>query len=370
MFKTKREIRTIFFVFILVFLAFSFIFLSDAILPYVTMGKFNYMSIIIKNQGIIFLSVIIAYFLSFYNYNFFDLKSGLSEFLTLLFITVIPLLNLFTLFFGASINGARRWLNVFGFYIQPSEFSKVAIVFFVILYYYFSKHKSTKKISLLLFFLALFMIGLVLLGKAVTTTLILLLLFNLLLLFTNTLTIKLFLAELILIIVGATSYIAFKGQYILNRLSHLFTSSKDIPLHVLNARNSYILGGLFGKGFYKGIMKYFYLPESYNDYIMAIIGEQVGFVGVMIFFLLLVIFSAFLIFISEKTNNISYNVILKSFGFIILIQTILHLFVTTSTISTGVILPFFSNGGSFSFVLCGYIIMASEAINNLNLEDR
>lgn len=54
-------------------------------------------------------------------------------------------------------------------------------------------------------------------------------------------------------------------------------------------------GGLFGRGIGNSTMKYSYLPEAHNDYILAIIGEEVGFVGTVLFFLVfaMLIYSAF-----------------------------------------------------------------------------
>ena len=48
-------------------------------------------------------------------------------------------------------------------------------------------------------------------------------------------------------------------------------------------------GGLFGRGIGNSTMKYSYLPEAHNDYILAIIGEEVGFLGTLLFFLVFAI---------------------------------------------------------------------------------
>lgn len=374
--NTKRNIRTVYYMYLIFFLVTSFIFLSDAIMPYVAIGKFSYLSVIIKNQGLVIISLILSFILTFYNYKFFGMNSEESIFIGFLIIFGTLLLNILTLLFGSNINGANRWFSLFGFLIQPSEFSKLALIYIAVFYYkFYQLYKNTKlikfkKMYYICFFTALFMIALVLLGKALTTTIILFLLFNLLILFTNVLDKQIFFTEFFLSLLGIIFYASINfNKYIKPRLSHLFSES-TLQSHVVLARNSYTLGGLYGSGFFKGIMKYFYLPESYNDYIMSIIGEQTGFIGVLIIFIILLSFSFFLFNIASKSNIIAYKMVMIGFGLIILIQTTLHLFITTGTISTGVILPFYSNGGSFSILLAGLILITSEGINNLSLEDK
>ena len=105
-------------------------------------------------------------------------------------------------------------------------------------------------------------------------------------------------------------------------------------------------GGLFGVGLGQGTQKYFYLPEPHTDFVFSILGEEIGFVGLII---VLALF-AFLIYRGMK---IAFNAPDKSgqlmaFGFscIVAIYVIVHACVNTGLIpTTGIPLPFLSYGG-------------------------
>lgn len=106
-------------------------------------------------------------------------------------------------------------------------------------------------------------------------------------------------------------------------------------------------GGLFGLGLGKSRQKFFYIPESYNDFIFSIIGEELGFLGT---------FSITAIFIILVWRGIRIALSIDdSFGFyvatgittLIAVQTIIHIAVVTSSMpTTGITLPFVSYGGT------------------------
>lgn len=106
-------------------------------------------------------------------------------------------------------------------------------------------------------------------------------------------------------------------------------------------------GGLFGKGLGQSMMKNLYLPEPQNDFILAIIGEELGFVGIM---LLLLLYCAFLwrgVHVAIHAED-QFGVLLAS-GIVLMvaIQVILNVAVVTSSMpATGINLPFISYGGN------------------------
>ncbi len=117
-------------------------------------------------------------------------------------------------------------------------------------------------------------------------------------------------------------------------------------------------GGLFGVGLGKSVQKNLYLPEPQNDFILAIIGEELGFVGIMLLI-------AAYVFLIWRGVHIALNApdqygLLLASGVVIMIalQVVLNIAVVTSSMPpTGVILPFISYGGNAL-----WIFMASAGI--------
>jgi cell division protein FtsW len=117
-------------------------------------------------------------------------------------------------------------------------------------------------------------------------------------------------------------------------------------------------GGYFGQGLGSSMQKLFYLPEQYNDFILAIIGEELGFIF-LIFILLLyvIIFWRIFIFynitcnISRFSSNLILGIIL-----LMLIQTVIHVLVNIGLFPTkGMGLPFISYGGTNLLLMFTYI---------------
>lgn len=123
-------------------------------------------------------------------------------------------------------------------------------------------------------------------------------------------------------------------------------------------------GGLWGNGFGSGLVKINNIPEVQADYIFAGWTEAMGLIGVIIYFIILVIFAwrAILIFTSTPDRFAAY----ASAGFIIIIvvQSLLNCAVVCGAVpTTGINLPFFSSGGSsiiFTLCMCGFILNASH----------
>ena len=106
-------------------------------------------------------------------------------------------------------------------------------------------------------------------------------------------------------------------------------------------------GGLFGLGLGKSRQKYLYIPEPQNDFIFAIVCEELGFIGAMIIILLFValVWRGFVIAFRapDRFSALVVVGIMVKVG----LQTMLNIAVVTNTIpNTGVSLPFFSSGGS------------------------
>ena len=122
-------------------------------------------------------------------------------------------------------------------------------------------------------------------------------------------------------------------------------------------------GGLFGRGIGNSTMKYSYLPEAHTDYILAVIGEELGFVGTTIFIVvyLAMIFAAFSI--ARQAPTLHQQILASGCAIIILVQFFINALGILSVIPmTGKPMPFISYGGSSmvsSLILAALIMRVS-----------
>ena len=127
-------------------------------------------------------------------------------------------------------------------------------------------------------------------------------------------------------------------------------------------------GGLFGLGLGDGNQKYLYLSEPQNDFIFAIVAEELGFVGCIFVIALFAILIWRGILIAMKAPDMFGSLIAVGITSLIAIQVIINIAVVTSSMPvTGMPLPFFSYGGtSLLILLCeiGVLLNISRATNN------
>jgi len=121
----------------------------------------------------------------------------------------------------------------------------------------------------------------------------------------------------------------------------------DTGYQILQSLYAIGSGGLFGLGFGKSRQKYLYLPFQYNDYIFAIVCEELGLIGAL---LIVALFSLTILrgyWIALRASSRFSTVLAAGLTTLIAVQTILNLCVVTNLLpSTGIALPFFSYGGT------------------------
>ena len=128
---------------------------------------------------------------------------------------------------------------------------------------------------------------------------------------------------------------------------HPESDPSDKGYQILQSLYAIGSGGLFGLGLGKSKQKYLYLPFQYNDYIFAIVCEELGLLGAM---LLIMLFGVTILrgyWIALRARDRFSTVLASGLVTLIAIQTILNLAVVTNLLpSTGISLPFFSYGGT------------------------
>ena len=144
-------------------------------------------------------------------------------------------------------------------------------------------------------------------------------------------------------------YITFMG-YAGDRVTawlHPEQDPGDTGYQILQSLYAIGSGGLFGLGYGKSRQKYLYLPFQYNDYIFAVICEELGLFGAL---LLMALFAATILrgyWIALRASSRFATVLAAGLVTLIAVQTILNLGVVTNLLpSTGIALPFFSYGGT------------------------
>jgi cell division protein FtsW len=124
-------------------------------------------------------------------------------------------------------------------------------------------------------------------------------------------------------------------------------NSSDKAYQTLQGLYAIGSGGLFGVGLGQSKQKYLYIPEAHNDFIFAIIGEELGLIGCAIVIMLFVLLVYRCIRIAIRCSDVFSCMLVVGIGGQIGIQAALNIAVATSSMPvTGVALPFISYGGT------------------------
>jgi len=128
-------------------------------------------------------------------------------------------------------------------------------------------------------------------------------------------------------------------------------------------------GGLFGVGLGQGEQKYFYLPEPHTDFVFSILGEEIGFAGLLVMFLIFGILLYRGMRIASRAPDKMGQVMAFGLSLMLGIYIILHAFVNTGIVpTTGVPLPFLSYGGMsliFTMSSMGILLNISSQLQDV-----
>ena len=260
------------------------------------------------------------------------------------------LLLLSVLLFGQSVNGARRWINIAGLQFQPSEIAKFTlIVLFARLTKGFGTSSREFRYGVAGFGAALLGILIPLALEKHLSAIMLMGFVAVVMMFVAGTNPKWLLAGAGAAAVFVVIYIGFMG-YAGDRVTawlHPEQDPGDTGYQILQSLYAIGSGGLLGMGFGKSRQKYLYLPFQYNDYIFAIICEELGLVGAL---LIICLFAALILrgyWIALRAPDRFSTVLAAGLITLIAVQTVLNLGVVTNLLpSTGIALPFFSYGGT------------------------
>lgn len=359
----------------------------------------NSMYYIIKQGSITLIGLILALIMAvLIPVSFFD-----RPIITIATYLLTTGLLVYVKFFGSIVNGAKRWILIGPLSIQPSEFAKLAAV--ICLAGYFSRLRARRQRGEIRYrsplrrflgdgwrdilvpgLMMVVWLGLIIWQPHVSGFVIL-----------SVVILASFLAAglplrswfsgilqltLILLLVGALAFGVFaatlKDQTIQEALesnfSHAFKrietfrnpeeASSDDSYQVNQSLIAIGSGGLTGVGLGNGRQKYNYLPEAHNDYIFAIIGEELGFIGTVSVIMLFLLFHLIGTRIAWRAINPHAAILAAGYTVLITTQALLNIGVATRSLpATGISLPFFSYGGTsnlFFMLAIGFILGVSR----------
>lgn len=265
-------------------------------------------------------------------------------------------------------NGARRWIKMPFFTFQPSELLKFIIVIFLANYFdkYLRKDDfdEEKNVGPAVVILVLF-VSIVFAQKDFSTGLFVL--FIGLLMFYIAKVKMLWIIPFCILAVPAIILMILTEQYRVNRIAAFLNPDEYVQsfnFQSIASKKAVITGGFWGQGIGDGLEKLNNIPEVQSDYIFAGWTEAMGFIGVIFYFVLLIFFVSRAIIISLKCPD-RFSAF-GTFGCtaVIFFQSLMNVSVVCGIVpTTGIPLPFFSNGGSSVIVtlcMCGFIINASR----------
>lgn len=262
-----------------------------------------------------------------------------------LLITIVSLILMFLIILvGVEIKGAKRWLYLFGFSIQPSEFMKVC---FPVVFAFIYNFCSNKKYDIRIIYVSLFsyylcVLFLLLLQPDVGMSLLISVLFVILLTLIGMSLIWLIMAGICFFAILIVSYFTFPHvNYRIN--TFLFEGNTYQVSKGIDAIQN---GSMFGKGAGLGTIKE-YVPDSHTDFIFSVLIEEFGFsLGIFIIFLYILILYRGIKYV-QKTHNVFNMIVVMGGILIILLQGAIHMASNLNLIPTkGMTLPLISYGGS------------------------
>lgn len=268
----------------------------------------------------------------------------------ILLIAIFSLILVLVPFIGKEINGARRWFRLGFISIQPSEFTKIAVLIYVA-DFLSRKHNKIRDFweGFLPIMLMLGAVCLLILKQPDLGTAVFIAAVVLIVIFVAGARL-LHLGLIVLVSLPVIYLLIAKVAYRMHRIMAFldpWQDSQGVGFQLSQSQIALGSGGLFGLGLGKSMQKLFYLPAAHTDFIFSIIGEELGLVGTLaiIFLFVLLIWQS-----ARIAKRITY-----SFGYFLSVgivtmlglQAVINLGVSIGALPTkGLPLPFISYGGS------------------------
>ena len=277
---------------------------------------------------------------------------------------------------GHTANNATRWIMVGPITIMPGEISKMGMIFFIA---WFCAENTRKIRSFTRGMLPILVVAgvfaaMIIKQPNLSTAITLVGIVLVMMLVAGMRWIYIFVLTGAGV-AGTLALIMFKGGFWQERFdtfTHPFDYAATSGYQIVQGLQALGSGGLFGVGLGKSVTKSLYLPYPHNDFILAIIGEETGYLGVL---LLLVMYTVFIwrgASIALRCKDEFGLLIASGTVLMVAIQVVLNLLVITSSMpATGVNLPFVSYGGNALMIfmfMAGVVLNISRHLPNEQIE--
>lgn len=341
---------------VLMLLAFGIVMVLSASAPSALSEYGNSYRYVITQGGATLLGLSVMYILSKFNYNIFKKYYKIIYILSvaILFLVLIPGI-------GVESGGARRWIKI-GLQMQPSEITKVGLIIYFAGYFTDEKneikglYKSAIRplIALLIPVVILYFVQ-----NHLSAGIVMALITGVIIIMAGCE--MRYLVSLAAIGISGIGFIlvAFKDKlsssFRSDRIEawlHPFENMSDKGYQTVQGLYAIGSGGLFGVGLGASKQKYLYIPEAHNDFIFAIIAEELGFIGCTAVLTLFTLFAIRGVLISIRAKDMFESLVAIGITTLIISQAILNIAVVTNSIpNTGISLPFLSYGGTSLIIL-------------------
>lgn len=326
-------------------------------------SKFYYVG---RQAIFLFISIIVMFLISKIHYKFYKDHAFLFYLIGISFLILC-----YVPFFSVTTNGARRHIKLI-IQFMPSDFAKLTTLIFLCKYLVENRGKMGNIVDGFIKVAGIILIpfALVLFQTDLSTSIVILLSTGIVFLLGG-FRLK-FLPILIVagIIFVLGLYFGLE-EYQLNRITAFINPEEhygDLSWQVLNGLFAVSRGGLAGQGYGKSIYKHGYLSnEVNNDMIFAVIAEEFGFIGSVIFVAFVFLITYQVIKVALKAKDEYAKLLCFGIGMVYFIQSMINIGVSISIIpNTGITLPFVSNGGTslLAFCIMFGIVLNISRINN------
>jgi len=318
----------------------------------------NSYTYVIKQLAFAIIGIILMFIISRFDYRIYKKFYKIAY-----IISIAALISVIIPGIGVEVKGAKRWINLGFGNFQPSEIAKIGLIIFYA--GYLTEHKNElgffwrgciKSFSFLIPPIAI----LFFIQDHLSASVVIIAITSIMMIMGGT-KIK----DFITIAVAGGSvgaagmlFLATKGTKGTFRLARLttFLDPWQDPTgdgwQVTQGLYAIGSGGLFGVGLGQSKQKYLYIPEPHNDFIFAIIAEELGFVGCLVVISLFAIFIWRGILTAMKAPDSFGSLLAVGITSLVGIQAIINIAVVTSSMpATGMSLPFFSYGGTALLIL-------------------
>jgi len=276
-------------------------------------------------------------------------------------------------FIGISVNGNTNWISIAGFTLQPSEFLKVALIMYIAWFVNNREHEldDPKRVLMPVLIVGAAALALVMFGRDLgTATIIALIVFG------TVAIIGAPLKPLLQVGAGVAVLAAFATTSSASRMARITAwlnpgsaSSEAFNWQYEHGTWALAAGGIIGVGLGNSKMKWSWIPEVENDFIFAVIGEELGLIGALVVIGIIALLIYSLITIMNRSASTFSRVLIVGVIVWLVSQSAVNIAVVLGVLPVlGVPLPLISAGGSSLIATLGAIglVLAIEKDNHRN----